>query len=262
MSSKFVLTSLVWITLVNVNIIWVTLSSWSCNQHLSRRAHILRRVWCSPWLLASSPYCWISSSHLVNMCVIELRLELTAFQNGTVVAWARSLQPGLERVHKIYDPSLSIMKRCACAFLDRCRQHGVTQKPTKSQVADTKVDFGGFRLTRTGIHSSPDLLKSTRDFPRLRKLTDLRSWLRLVTNMKISCYWWSRLNGLGFVLLHSIDNVWKPVQAGSRFPTPAESCYDLEALAACRATKCNMFRSRQRLMIKMLPYLFPAAWVK
>ena len=31
-----------------------------------------------------------------------------------------------------------------------------------------------------------------------------------------------RLNGLGFFLLQMVDNVWKPVQAGSRFLTPAE----------------------------------------
>ena len=46
----------------------------------------------------------------------------------------------------------------------------------------------------------------------------------------------ARLKGLRFVLLQLVDDVWKPVQAGSRFFTPAESRYamiELEALAAC-----------------------------
>ena len=55
----------------------------------------------------------------------------------------------------------------------------------------------------------------------------------------------SRLRGLGFILLQLVDDVWKPVKAGSRFLTPAESHYamiELEALAACWAMKkCNMF---------------------
>ena len=93
---------------------------------------------------------------------------------------------GLEGVRKIVDdvliyaPSLSILKKRACAFLDRCRQHGVTLKRTKSQVAVTEVDFGGFRLSRTAFQTSPDLLKSIRDFPRPGSLTDLRSWFGLV----------------------------------------------------------------------------------
>lgn len=89
---------------------------------------------------------------------------------------------GLEGVRKIVDdvliyaPTLSILKKHTRAFLDQCRQHGVTLKQTKSQLAVTKVDFGGFRLSTTGIQTSPDLLKSIRDFPRQRNLTDLRSW--------------------------------------------------------------------------------------
>ena len=78
---------------------------------------------------------------------------------------------GLEGVRKIVDdilicaPTLSILKKCTCAFLDQCRHHGVTLKQTKSQLAVTEVDFGGFRLSPTGIQTSPDLLKSIRDFP-------------------------------------------------------------------------------------------------
>ena len=50
----------------------------------------------------------------------------------------------------------------------------------------------------------------------------------------------SRLKGLGCVLLQMVDNVWKSVQAGSSFATPAESRYaiiELEALSACWAIK-------------------------
>ena len=105
----------------------------------------------------------------------------------------------------------------------------------------------------------------------------------------------SRLNGLGFVLLQMVNGTWKPVQAGSRFLTPAESRYamiELEALGACWAMKkCNMYLQGlpyftlvtdhqplipilnskgisdvenprlQRLMMKMLPYSFTAKWI-
>jgi len=71
----------------------------------------------------------------------------------------------------------------------------------------------------------------------------------------------SRLKGLGFVLLQLVDDIWKPIQAGSRFLTPAESRYamiELEALAACWAMNPRL----QRLMMKMLPYSFTTEWVK
>ena len=183
---------------------------------------------------------------------------------------------GLEGVLKIVDdiliyaPTLSIVKKRSRAFLDQCRQHGVTLKQAKSQLAVTEVDFGGIRLSTTGIQTSPDLLKSIRDFPRPRNLTDLRSWFGLVNQLgnfskqlteiimvpfrplltQDAVFQWlpehdhafveakSRLStipvltyfgvdqqatdafhlkGLGFVLLQLVDDVWRPVQASSRF---------------------------------------------
>ena len=77
---------------------------------------------------------------------------------------------GLEGVRKIIDniliyaPTLSILKTRSRAFLDQYRQL-VTLKQAKSQLAVTEVDFGGFCLSTMGIQTSPDLLKSIRDFP-------------------------------------------------------------------------------------------------
>jgi len=55
----------------------------------------------------------------------------------------------------------------------------------------------------------------------------------------------SRLFGLGFVLKQEVDGVWKTVQAGSRFLSPAETRYamiELELLAiAWAAKKTAMF---------------------
>ena len=85
---------------------------------------------------------------------------------------------GLEGVRKIVDdiliyaPTLSILKKRSRAFLDQCRQHGVPLKQAKSQLPVTEVDFGGFQL-----------LKSIRDFPRQKNLTDLRSWFGLVNQL-------------------------------------------------------------------------------
>ena len=75
---------------------------------------------------------------------------------------------GLEGIRKIVDdilifaPSLDLLHQRVHAFLLRCQEHGVTLKKSKSQLAVTEVDFGGFRLSvpLTGIQSSPDLLKA------------------------------------------------------------------------------------------------------
>ena len=69
----------------------------------------------------------------------------------------------------IYAPTISILKKRSRAFLDQCHQHGVTLKQAKSQLAVTEVDFGGFRLSATGIQTSPDLLKSIKDFSSTKK---------------------------------------------------------------------------------------------
>ena len=101
----------------------------------------------------------------------------------------------------------------------------------------------------------------------------------------------SRLHGLGFALLQMVDSVWKPVQVGSRFLTPTESCYaiiELEALLGntemwyvpSRPTSLQthhqplipILNSKgiadvenpclQRLLMKMLPYTFTSEWIK
>jgi hypothetical protein len=98
---------------------------------------------------------------------------------------------GLQGIRKIVDdvlvyaPTLSALKNRVNAFLDRCSTHGVTLKRSKSQIAVTEADFGGFYLSEMGIQCSSDLLKSIRDFPRPKNLTDLRSWFGLVNHLAI-----------------------------------------------------------------------------
>jgi hypothetical protein len=85
----------------------------------------------------------------------------------------------------VYAPTLSALKNRVNAFLDRCSTHGVTLKRSKSQIAVTEADFGGFHLSELGIQCSSVLLKSIRDFPRPKNLTDLRSWFGLVNHLAI-----------------------------------------------------------------------------
>ena len=77
----------------------------------------------------------------------------------------------------------SALKKRVHDFLDQCSTHGVTLKRSKSQIAVCEADFGGFHLSETGIQCSFDLLKSIRDFPRPKNLTDLRSWFGLVNQL-------------------------------------------------------------------------------
>ena len=77
----------------------------------------------------------------------------------------------------------SALKKRVHTFLDRCFTHGVTLKRSKSQIAVTEADFGGFHLSELGIQCSSDLLKSICDFPRPKNLTDLRSWFGLVNQL-------------------------------------------------------------------------------
>ena len=49
-----------------------------------------------------------------------------------------------------------------------------------------------------------------------------------------------RLNGLGFVLLQMVNGTWKPVQASSRFLTPANICYDRTGSSCCLLGNAEM----------------------
>ena len=109
---------------------------------------------------------------------------------------------GLEGVRNIVDdilinaPSLSILKKRTRAFCDHCRQHGVTLKKTKLQLAVTEVEFGGFRLSKTGIQTSPDLLKGLCHMwrmratvqDRLKGLESVRQTISIIVGKIVYCF--------------------------------------------------------------------------
>lgn len=111
------------------------------------------------------------------MCATKLHSELTASLNGIIVAWARSLLAMKELARSLITSwsSLPILKKRACAFLDRWRQHSVTLKQTKSQVRLLFLKL--ISVNFAGIQASPDLLKSP------ETITDLRSWFGLVNQL-------------------------------------------------------------------------------
>ena len=49
--------------------------------------------------------------------------------------------------------------------------------------AVTKVEFGGFCLSKTGIQTSPGVLKSVEEFPRPKNLPDLLLWYEIVNRL-------------------------------------------------------------------------------
>ena len=89
---------------------------------------------------------------------------------------------GLEGIRKIvddilnYNSSLPVQKNRTRSFLDQCRHHGATLKPTNSQLVVTGIVFGGFRLSSTGIQTylSPS---------RIFLLTDIRSLFSFVNQL-------------------------------------------------------------------------------
>ena len=70
-----------------------------------------------------------------------------------------------------------------CDILERCARHGLTVNPKKSTMVATSIDFVGYKIGQGTIAADPRKIQAVRDFPIPETLTDLRSFMGLVTQL-------------------------------------------------------------------------------
>ena len=68
-------------------------------------------------------------------------------------------------------------------LFEQCRKYDLTLNPKKTQIG-TKVTFGGYVLTQQGIQIDPKRIKAIREFPPIKTVTDVRSFIGLALQFK------------------------------------------------------------------------------
>ncbi|XP_068238582.1 uncharacterized protein [Palaemon carinicauda] len=68
-------------------------------------------------------------------------------------------------------------------LLTCCRKNGITLNRDKFVVAESRVNFCGFTLSKEGIAADPGRVTALQDFPTPSNLTDLRSFMGLVNQL-------------------------------------------------------------------------------
>ena len=69
------------------------------------------------------------------------------------------------------------------AFLQRCREKGITLNPKKFHFLQQSVKFAGYLVTSEGIKADPDKVSAIANFPKPTNITDLRSFFGLVEQL-------------------------------------------------------------------------------
>ena len=67
-----------------------------------------------------------------------------------------------------------------CEYLSLTGNAGIIMNPEKFVFGRKKLEFIGFELTEEGIEPSKEILKSIKNFPKLKNLPGIRSWFGLV----------------------------------------------------------------------------------
>lgn len=100
----------------------------------------------------------------------------------------RALQ-GVENCTKVVDDILlhdedlpTHVKRIQ-QLLTRCRDHGITLNKKKFVVAESSVHFCGYNVSASGISADEGRVGAIQDFPTPANITDLRSFMGLVTQL-------------------------------------------------------------------------------
>ena len=68
-------------------------------------------------------------------------------------------------------------------LFEQCRKYDLTLNPKKTQIG-SEVVFGGYVLTHQGIKIDPKRVKAIREFPPLKSVTDVRSFIGLALQFK------------------------------------------------------------------------------
>ena len=68
-------------------------------------------------------------------------------------------------------------------WLDICGRNGISLNPSKFQFAQEIVEFAGFEITMNTVRPSSRFIKSIKDFPTPKSITDIRSWFGLVNQV-------------------------------------------------------------------------------
>lgn len=82
-----------------------------------------------------------------------------------------------------YDADYAAHLQHVRQILLRCDQHGITLNPDKCQFAEDEVEFCGFRINSAGYTADGKKVRAIQAFPRPGNITDLRSFLGLVTQL-------------------------------------------------------------------------------
>ncbi|XP_043218401.1 uncharacterized protein LOC122379886 [Amphibalanus amphitrite] len=82
-----------------------------------------------------------------------------------------------------YDADYAAHLQHVRQILLRCDQHGITLNPDKCQFAEDEVEFCDFRINSAGYTADGKKVRAIQAFPRPGNITDLRSFLGLVTQL-------------------------------------------------------------------------------
>jgi len=82
-----------------------------------------------------------------------------------------------------YDETFPVHVRHLWTILIRCRQHGITLNPAKFQFAKEEVHYVGYHVTQYGTMADPAKVKALQEFPAPTNVSELRSFMGLVTQL-------------------------------------------------------------------------------
>ena len=179
------------------------------NEHCPRQTHHTKSPWqiassvppntiktvCDAWHGYHSVPIHPDDRHLTTFITQRGRYEYLTAPQGLLSAGDGYTQRGDEIIGnfpnhvKCVDDSLIWSDNiesnffATCSFLDRCSAGGMIFNPTKFQFGQEDVNYLGYRLTKTGLQPSSELITNIRSFPTPKSLTDVRSWFGAVNQI-------------------------------------------------------------------------------
>ena len=83
----------------------------------------------------------------------------------------------------LYDKTIKDAFYHTLDYLSLCETNGIVINKDKFQFCQDVVQFGGLRITPTGVTPSNNLLNAISSFPSPKNITDARSWFGLVNQV-------------------------------------------------------------------------------
>ena len=110
----------------------------------------------------------------------------------------------------LWDNDIETNFHRVCSFIEKCANAGCVFNPKKFQFAQDKVEFLGFKITKSGLQPTNSFIECIKSFPEPKNLTDVCAWFGTVNQVSYAFAVTDQMEPFRKLLSSKLPFSWSP----------------------------------------------------